>query len=323
MKRKLITLITIISLLITLAACGNKGDEGEPPDPGKKDPLKKETVLDKWQTEDGSFTYELFEDGTLVVGSDKGEDLCSWVLNDDTVGFRFSDGASAGYVYNSDKDILESTTDTEIYLVRAQKESGMSDTGFEAGKEYELREDLRVRERPSTESALKKATDLADEDKSKALDGEDAVLKKGSVVKCRGAHKNWILTASGWICGGEQGRVYLMEPDVIKMREEERDRYLQKIGVDPDNRTRLSGTYAVSNESTQDSVELFEDGDCVVHYVEPMVPVTDEEGYTNGYYAVKGNKVYINCGGSVYAETYAISGNTLRYLGEKTNLIGN
>lgn len=73
-----------------------------------------------------------------------------------------------------------------------------------------------------------------------------------------------------------------------------------------DEESRYFGGYKDEKSSHNN-----DDGECAVHFDQPMTYITDEEGYTNGFYAVSGSKVYINCGGSVYADVYEMSGNTL------------
>ena len=192
-----------------------------------------------------------------------------------------------------------------------ETEEGQSDSLYEVGKEYILKDDMKVRKGPSTDSEWVKTSELAEEDKDKALEGDDAVLKKGSTVKCVDADGDWIKIASGWICGNEKGRVYIIVAEFADRVEASKNAFYEKVGVDRDASKKLSGTFKISSGDGEDSVEFFEDGECAVHFDQPMTYITDEEGYTNGFYAVSGSKVYINCGGSVYADVYEMSGNTL------------
>ncbi|MBO5513605.1 MAG: hypothetical protein J5961_03325 [Mogibacterium sp.] len=188
---------------------------------------------------------------------------------------------------------------------------------YEVGKEYILKDDMKVRKGPSTDSDWLKKSELADEDKGKALDDDNAVLSKGTIVKCLEADGYWIRMSSGWICGYDKGRVYILNTEFEEYFEQSKARFYEKAGVDQNSSKKLSGTYAVSGGDSMDSVEFFEDGECAVHYAEAMTPVTDEEGYTNGFYAVSGSKVYINCGGSVYIDVYNMSGKTLQKTSEQ------
>ena len=52
------------------------------------------------------------------------------------------------------------------------------DSMFEVGKEYILKDDLRVRKGPSADSEWMMKSELSDEDKGKALDFDEAVLSK-------------------------------------------------------------------------------------------------------------------------------------------------
>lgn len=184
-------------------------------------------------------------------------------------------------------------------------------------KECILKEDMKVRKGPSTDSEWIKTSELAEDDKDKALEGDNAVLKKGSKVKCLEEDGYWIRTESGWICGYEKGRDYVVDAAIADRMEEQMDRFFEEVGVDRDDSEKLSGTYKINSGDSEDSVEFFEDGECAVHFDHPMTPVTDEDGYTNGYYAVSGSKVYINCGGSVYADVYEMSGKTLKKTSEQ------
>lgn len=198
-----------------------------------------------------------------------------------------------------------------------ETEEGPPDSPYEVGKEYILKDDMKVRKGPSTDSDWLKKSELADEDKGKALDGDDAVLKKGSTVKCVDADGDWMKIASGWICGWEKGRVYIIVAELEERIEAQDAKFYEKVGVDQNSSKKLSGVYSVSSNDGEDSVEFFEDGECAVHFDQPITYVTDEEGYTNGIYAVSGSKVYINCGGSVYADVYEMSGQTLTKTSEQ------
>lgn len=220
-------------------------------------------------------------------------------------------------------DVNETETEELVEDETASEEEaqeGQPDSPYEVGKEYVLRDDMKVRKGPSTDEDWIKTADLADEDKDKALDGDDAVLKKGSTVKCIDADGNWIKIASGWICGSEKGRVYIIVAEYADRFEASKNAFYEKVGVDRGSSKKLSGTYSIDSSDGEDSVELFEDGECAMHFDQPMTPMTDEEGYTSGFYAVSGSKVYINCGGSVYADVYEMSGNTLTKTSEQIEL---
>ncbi len=212
---------------------------------------------------------------------------------------------------NSDQNNTDGATESR---------NGPPDSLYTAGKEYILKDEMSVREEPSTDSAVRKASELAEEDRDKAVEGEDAVIAKGSTVKCLEASGNWIRIPSGWICGNEKGRYHIVDAELADKSEEHRNRFCNKIGVDPETSPKLTGIYTTDDEN-RESVEFFEDGECAVLYSSPAVPTTDEEGYTNGVYAVEGDIVYLNCGGSVYAQVYEISGDTLIKLPEKIDLM--
>ena len=197
------------------------------------------------------------------------------------------------------------------------------DSMFEVGKEYILKDDLRVRKGPSADSEWMMKSELSDEDKGKALDFDEAVLSKGTIVKCLETDGNWIRMSSGWICGYVDGRLTLLDTEFEEMAESSKAKFYEKVGIDQNSSKKLSGKYSVSAEGSMDSVEFFEDGECVVHFSTPMTPMTDEEGYTDGYYAVSGNKVYMNYGGRIDAEAYELSGQTLTKTSETIDLMAN
>ena len=86
---------------------------------------------------------------------------------------------------------------------------------YEPGKEYVLLYDMNVRESPSKESRVLNASELSDEDRDKAVEGDNAVLRKGSTVTCLETDGSWIRTGSGWICGSEGDDVYIMETEPL------------------------------------------------------------------------------------------------------------
>lgn len=197
------------------------------------------------------------------------------------------------------------------------KDEPESDGAYEVGKDYILKDDMKVRKGPSTDSEWLKKSELAEEDKGKALDEENAILSKGTIVTCLESDGDWLRMSSGWICGYDKGRIYIIASELEEMYEASKAKFYEKVGVDQGSSKKLSGVYSVSSNDGEDSVEFFEDGECAVHFDQPMIPVTDEEGYTSGKYAVSGSKVYINCGGSVYADVYEMSGKTLTKTSEQ------
>ena len=134
----------VIITLMSVAACSG-GNEDVPPtdDPpqtedqdkgtGEDDPvtgegeavsqnekINEDTVIGKWQYEDGSFTYELLKGGTLVVTGPNGtDDSCTRTLDNGTVNFHFSDTSGSSYTYNAEQNILENAYDTGTKLIRA------------------------------------------------------------------------------------------------------------------------------------------------------------------------------------------------------------
>jgi len=136
MKKYFILFLIISISLISFTACNSKSEDVKDNESevteklitgAEKLPIEKLEVddeqlsyLGKWQTEDGAFTYELFEDGKLYVGSQYGiDENCSWTESEDNVlTFSYSDEMGMVYKYNVEKDILEDINDTSFYLVR-------------------------------------------------------------------------------------------------------------------------------------------------------------------------------------------------------------
>ena len=81
----------------------------------------KDSILGIWQTEDGDISYEVLEDGTLLVRSQYGEDTCKWSADGNEVLFTYSDDAGTGFSYDAEKDILVNTFDESSQLFRDGK----------------------------------------------------------------------------------------------------------------------------------------------------------------------------------------------------------
>ena len=190
-------------------------------------------------------------------------------------------------------------------------ESETPDSANSDAKYYILKDDMKVRKGPSADSEWIRTSELDEADKDKALKEDNAILAKGSSVECLEEDGDWVRIPSGWICRYSKGRYYIIDSQFADQWEKQMDQFYEKVGVDRETSKKLSGTYQVNSDDGVDSVEFFEDGEIAVHYTEPMYSVTDDAGYTNGYYAVDGDKVYINSGGSVNAEVYVMSGKTL------------
>ena len=197
------------------------------------------------------------------------------------------------------------------------KDEPESDGAYEVGKDYILKDDMKVRKGPSTDSEWLKKSELAEEDKGKALDEENAILSKGTIVTCLESDGDWLRMSSGWICGYDKGRIYIIASELEEMYEASKAQFYEKVGVDQNSSPKLSGVYSVSSNDGEDSVEFFEDGECAVHFDQPMTPMTDEEGYTSGYYAVSGSKVYMYYGGQGPAVAFELSGKTLTKTSEQ------
>ena len=138
--RKISVFLVFVLMLVGLSACANKEEPVSNPDeyfedvasddvvsekPAEKssgDAISEGSVIGKWQTEDGTFAYEILEDGTLSVVNQNGtDDNCSWSIDENKLVFTFSDNATAVYSYDKEKDILASTNDETWYLVRSQE----------------------------------------------------------------------------------------------------------------------------------------------------------------------------------------------------------
>ena len=199
-----------------------------------------------------------------------------------------------------------------------------SDFGmYEVGEEYVIRTDLKVRDGASLDSRWKTRDELSEADKEKAVSGNEAVLAEGSKVKCLEINGDWIRIESGWICckDPETRYVYIISEDVKERIEESRARIADKLGGDA--HPGLEGRYTFADDvEGLEYVELFKDGGCAVKSKTPMFPVTDEDGYSSGYYMMKDDRLYLNWGGSVYMRGYRISGSELYDPTDEINTIG-
>lgn len=190
--------------------------------------------------------------------------------------------------------------------------SEADDSMYQIGEEYILTTNMKVREEASTDSRWKKSSELTEEDKKKAVTGEDAVLAEGSAVKCLEIRDDWMRIKSGWICCADPDtqQRYILSKEEIERIEAWLAKMSEKLGGN--TQTGLDGRYTFSSEAERlEYAELLTNGTCVVKNAEPIVPVTDEKGYSDGYYLVKDDKLYLNWGGSVTILEYRINGNEL------------
>ena len=207
------------------------------------------------------------------------------------------------------EEVIEEQEEPEPYETEA---SEADDSMYQIGEEYILTTNMKVREEATTDSRWKKSSELTKEDKKKAVTGEDAVLAEGSAVKCLEIRDDWMRIESGWIC--------CADPDtqqryiISKLSRESMERRLNDMSymLGGNTRTGLEGRYTFSSAAERlEYAELFTDGTCVVKNAEPVFPVTDEDGYSDGYYLVKNDKLYLNWGGSLTIREYSISGSEL------------
>lgn len=88
------------------------------------------------------------------------------------------------------------TTETDI----SYADTSSASSGYIAGNYYTVQDVLRVRENPDINARQLKRSELASEDYANSADYPDALLQKGSRVKCLEMSDNWMRIASGWIC---------------------------------------------------------------------------------------------------------------------------
>lgn len=80
------------------------------------------SVVDNWQTEDGLFVYEMWENGDLGVESQSGiDENCSWTQDGNKISFHFSDTADITYIYDKEQDRLICEDDESWFLVRSDR----------------------------------------------------------------------------------------------------------------------------------------------------------------------------------------------------------
>lgn len=334
MKKYLIIIIMLALMIPCITSCKSDPAGESPvidteeesdesiPESAPIDEVSADTLFGKWERVNGDqpFTYELLEDGTLVVHSETGEFFCKWNhLGANEVTFDYDDHGTVKYLYDQATDSLILEDDLEEILKRVE-ESGMPDSIYTIGGQYVLQEALKVREYPSVDARWKKVDELSEAERKLAMDGEDAVLPAGTEVTCQAKYKEWIRIESGWLYGGEDGHSYIVLKESLNRKNSSILRLYEKLGVDYDSAKMLSGTYKIKGSGLV-SAEFSEDGTVIVLFDKPSVPVTDDDGYTNGYYVVKDDKVYMQFGGSVTAHAYSISGKTLRDLSEEINVM--
>lgn len=73
-------------------------------------------------------------------------------------------------------------------------------SGYKVGSVYTVQDVLRVRENPDINARHIKREELVSEDYTNSVDYPDALLQKGTKVKCLEMSGNWMRISSGWIC---------------------------------------------------------------------------------------------------------------------------
>ena len=197
----------------------------------------------------------------------------------------------------------------------AEQEETDIDAVYKTGQVYVLKDALRVREEPSTDSRQKKRSELTEYDLKKASDGNDAVLKAGAYVNCLEVNGDWMRIESGWICCREGDEVYITEPIELMPPEDgdwtyDKGYYYDEEGEKffiTETDEKLTGTYNISGISS-DSIEFYSDGTCIYH-TEPGsgMPHFDENGSCDGEYNYRNGKVYFRLGGTMNVIVYKIA----------------
>ena len=184
---------------------------------------------------------------------------------------------------------------------------------YRIGEEYVLTADMKVREAPSVDARWKKSSELKSEDKEKAVSGDEAVLAKGSTVKCLETRDGWMRIESGWICcvDPDTHQIYIRH----KLSQESIEKRLNDMSDKLGGNTciGLEGKYTFASEVVVgfEYVNLFADGTCALKNIESAFPETDEQGYSDGCYLVKDDRLYLNWGGSVTIHGYRMFGKEL------------
>lgn len=124
---------------------------------------------------------------------------------------------------------------------------------------YVLVEDCAVREEASASSKQKTYDELSDDAKKHAVEGENAVLKKGTVVTCLEVKDDWMRIPSGWICCRDDSKLYVdIREEYFSRRKDDVDpNYLDEIDV-------VAGSKYVWPED-QNVYMVFNDDGTVIH----------------------------------------------------------
>lgn len=192
---------------------------------------------------------------------------------------------------------------------------------YKVDSNYVLVEDCAVREDASETSKQKSYDELSDDAKNHAVEGEDAVLKKGTVVTCLEIKDDWMRIPSGWICCRDSSKLYvdrkitLCDESGKPLSDIDEERNM-RIHYDEDGNIieafdsgpTMSGNYSFDGGS----IDFYKDYICEWHFDTPAFPATDEEGNLDGHYHVKDNLVYISRGGQPGVHVFEVTaGNKL------------
>ena len=74
-----------------------------------------------WTTADEDFTYQLSEDGSLIIVGPHGETEGSWYLEGEMVTFKYDDLSEAVFNYDSAGDVLVGEQMDDYTLTRVEE----------------------------------------------------------------------------------------------------------------------------------------------------------------------------------------------------------
>ena len=134
------------------------------------------------------------------------------------------------------------------------------------------------------------------------------------MVKCVEVKDDWMRIPSGWIRIEEPGEYqYLVFPDYNESLKNNKDKLSNSIDGNTNYKTDIEGKYLIVNKENPslDTAVLYKDGACLIRCKQAAVPVTDSNGYTDGWYIAKNDKIYIQFGGSIYGYECSINGDKL------------
>ena len=107
-------------------------------------------------------------------------------------------------------DVSEDYYDEEVFSDTEEYPDNGNDPYYVKGNQYEVQENLRVREGPGKNYRILNRSELTSGDYALSVDSDtttDALIEKGKYVKCLGMEGDWMRIESGWVCTFDEGEV--------------------------------------------------------------------------------------------------------------------